>query len=81
VTYVYDSDFRDGRPFAEARALLGGKAANLSVMAVDLGSGGGLPGLVLARASANQRHLQPSRLLRLSLRQQMPRSFYTLVIL
>jgi pyruvate, orthophosphate dikinase len=37
VTYVYDSDFPHARSFSEIRALLGGKAANLSVMANDLG--------------------------------------------
>jgi pyruvate, orthophosphate dikinase len=38
VTYVFDCDQRlDGMTFAEVRSLLGGKAANLSVMAAELG--------------------------------------------
>jgi pyruvate,orthophosphate dikinase len=37
VTYVYDCDQPPERPFAEVTALLGGKAANLAVMAGDLG--------------------------------------------
>jgi pyruvate, orthophosphate dikinase len=38
VTYVFDCDERlDGLTFAEVKRLLGGKAANLSVMAADLG--------------------------------------------
>ncbi len=37
VNYVYDCDHRHDLPFAEVRRLVGGKAANLTVMAVDLG--------------------------------------------
>jgi pyruvate,orthophosphate dikinase len=38
VTYVHDCDQRhEGLTFAEVRRLVGGKAANLTVMAVDLG--------------------------------------------
>jgi pyruvate,orthophosphate dikinase len=38
VTYVFDCDARlDDLTFAEVRSLLGGKAANLSVMAAELG--------------------------------------------
>ena len=37
MNYVYDVDFPHARPFAEVRTLIGGKAANLSVMAVELG--------------------------------------------
>jgi pyruvate,orthophosphate dikinase len=37
VTYVYDCDHRHDLPFAEVKRLVGGKAANLSVMALDLG--------------------------------------------
>jgi pyruvate,orthophosphate dikinase len=38
VTYVYDCDHRhDGLTFPEVKRLVGGKAANLTVMAVDLG--------------------------------------------
>jgi len=38
VTYVYDCDHRhDGLTFPEVKLLVGGKAANLTVMAVDLG--------------------------------------------
>jgi pyruvate,orthophosphate dikinase len=38
VTYVYDCDHRhDGLTFGEVKRLVGGKAANLTVMAVDLG--------------------------------------------
>jgi pyruvate,orthophosphate dikinase len=37
VTYVYDCDHPHERPFAEVTALVGGKAAGLSVMARDLG--------------------------------------------
>jgi len=37
VTYVFDCDERlDGMTFTEVKSLLGGKAANLSVMAADL---------------------------------------------
>jgi pyruvate,orthophosphate dikinase len=37
VTYVYDCDHRHDLSFAEVKRLVGGKAANLSVMALDLG--------------------------------------------
>jgi pyruvate,orthophosphate dikinase len=38
VTYVFDCDQQhDGLSFAEVKRLVGGKAANLTVMAVDLG--------------------------------------------
>ena len=37
MTYVYDCDHRHDLPFAEVKRLVGGKAANLAVMAVDLG--------------------------------------------
>ena len=38
MTYVYDCDHRhDGLTFPEVKRLVGGKAANLTVMAVDLG--------------------------------------------
>jgi pyruvate,orthophosphate dikinase len=37
VIYVYDCDHRHDLPFAEVKRLVGGKAANLAVMAVDLG--------------------------------------------
>jgi pyruvate,orthophosphate dikinase len=37
VTYVYDCDHRHDLPFSEVKRLVGGKAANLSVMALDLG--------------------------------------------
>ncbi|HJW23101.1 MAG TPA: pyruvate, phosphate dikinase [Candidatus Limnocylindrales bacterium] len=37
MPYVYDSDQAHGRSAAEVTALLGGKAANLAVMAHDLG--------------------------------------------
>jgi pyruvate,orthophosphate dikinase len=37
VTYIYDCDHRHGLPFEDVKSLVGGKAANLSVMAVDLG--------------------------------------------
>ncbi len=37
MSYVYDCDQRPGLPFAEVKRLLGGKAANLAVMAGDLG--------------------------------------------
>jgi pyruvate,orthophosphate dikinase len=37
VSYVYDCDYRHELTFAEANRLVGGKAANLAVMAVDLG--------------------------------------------
>ena len=37
VSYVYDCDHRHDLSFAEVRRLVGGKAANLAVMAVDLG--------------------------------------------
>ena len=37
MSYVFDWDVRHDRPFSEVVALLGGKAANLSVMALDLG--------------------------------------------
>jgi pyruvate,orthophosphate dikinase len=37
VSYVYDCDHRHDLPFAEVKRLVGGKAANLAVMAVDLG--------------------------------------------
>jgi pyruvate,orthophosphate dikinase len=37
VTRVYDCDHRLGLPPAEVKRLVGGKAANLAVMAVDLG--------------------------------------------
>ena len=37
LRWVYDYDHRHGLPFGEVKALLGGKAANLAVMAVDLG--------------------------------------------
>ncbi len=40
MTYVYDCDHRHDLPFAEVKRLVGGKAANLAVMALDLG----LPG-------------------------------------
>jgi pyruvate,orthophosphate dikinase len=36
VTYVYDCDQRHDLSFAEAQRLMGGKAANLAVMALDL---------------------------------------------
>ncbi len=37
MSYVYDCDQRPDLPFAEVKRLLGGKAANLAVMAGDLG--------------------------------------------
>jgi pyruvate,orthophosphate dikinase len=37
VSYVYDCDQRPDLPFADVKRLLGGKAANLAVMAGDLG--------------------------------------------
>jgi len=38
VRYVYDCDDRhDGLTLAEVKRIVGGKAANLTVMAVDLG--------------------------------------------
>jgi len=37
VPYVYDCDHRHDLPFPEVKRLVGGKAANLSVMALDLG--------------------------------------------
>lgn len=37
LSYIYDCDHRHDLPFAEAKRLVGGKAANLAVMAVDLG--------------------------------------------
>jgi len=37
TTWVYDCDHRFGLPFGEVKAIMGGKAANLAVMAVDLG--------------------------------------------
>ena len=37
MSYVYDCDHRHDLPFAEVKRLVGGKAANLAVMAVDLG--------------------------------------------
>ncbi len=37
VSWVYDSDYRHSLPFGEVRALMGGKAANLAIMALDLG--------------------------------------------
>ena len=37
MSYVYDCDQRPDLPFADANRLLGGKAANLAVMAGDLG--------------------------------------------
>jgi len=37
VSYVYDCDHRHDLPFAEVKRLVGGKAANLAVMAVELG--------------------------------------------
>ncbi len=37
MTYVYDCDHRHDRPFADVKRLVGGKAANLAVMAADLG--------------------------------------------
>ncbi len=37
VSYVYDCDHHHDLTFAEIKQLLGGKAANLTVMAVDLG--------------------------------------------
>ncbi|TAK02571.1 MAG: pyruvate, phosphate dikinase [Chloroflexota bacterium] len=37
MPYVYDCDHLHDRPFAEVTALVGGKAANLSVMAGELG--------------------------------------------
>src|ERR1035437_5742022 len=37
VTRVYDCDHRHDLPFADVKRLVGGKAANLAVMAVDLG--------------------------------------------
>ena len=37
MTYVYDCDHRHDLPFPEVKRLVGGKAANLSVMALDLG--------------------------------------------
>src|SRR5664279_5854752 len=37
MTRVYDCDHRHDLPFAEIKRLVGGKAANLAVMAVDLG--------------------------------------------
>ena len=37
MPYVYDADYPHDRPLAEVAALIGGKAANLGVMARDLG--------------------------------------------
>ena len=37
LRWVYDYDHRHGLPFGEVKALIGGKAANLAVMAFDLG--------------------------------------------
>jgi pyruvate,orthophosphate dikinase len=37
VSYVHDCDYRHDLPFTEVELLVGGKAANLAVMAVDLG--------------------------------------------
>ncbi len=37
MSYVYDCDHRHDLPFAELKRLMGGKAANLAVMALDLG--------------------------------------------
>jgi pyruvate, orthophosphate dikinase len=37
VTYVYAFDHRHGLPFSEVKARIGGKAANLGVMATELG--------------------------------------------
>ncbi len=37
MSYVYDCDQRPDLPFADVKRLLGGKAANLAVMAGDLG--------------------------------------------
>jgi len=37
VSYVYDCDHRHDLTFAEMKCLVGGKAANLAVMALDLG--------------------------------------------
>jgi pyruvate, orthophosphate dikinase len=37
MTWVYDCDHDHGRPLHEVKALIGGKAANLAVMARDLG--------------------------------------------
>jgi pyruvate,orthophosphate dikinase len=37
LSYVYDCDRRPDLPFADVKRLLGGKAANLAVMAGDLG--------------------------------------------
>ncbi len=37
MTYVFDWDFRHDLTFSEVKTLLGGKAANLGVMALDLG--------------------------------------------
>ncbi len=36
MSYVYDCDHRHGLTFAEMKQLMGGKAANLAVMALDL---------------------------------------------
>ena len=37
LRWVYDCDHLHGLPFGEVKALIGGKAANLAVMALDLG--------------------------------------------
>jgi pyruvate,orthophosphate dikinase len=37
MSWVYDCDYRHGLSFGEVKALMGGKAANLAVMALDLG--------------------------------------------
>jgi pyruvate,orthophosphate dikinase len=37
MSWVYDCDYRHSLPFGEVKALMGGKAANLAVMALDLG--------------------------------------------
>ncbi|HEX9550751.1 MAG TPA: PEP/pyruvate-binding domain-containing protein, partial [Candidatus Limnocylindrales bacterium] len=37
MPYVYDCDQPPDRPLTEVTALLGGKAANLAVMAAELG--------------------------------------------
>ncbi len=37
MSWVYDCDYRHRLPFGELKALMGGKSANLTVMALDLG--------------------------------------------
>ena len=37
MSWVYDCDYRHSLPFGEVKALMGGKAASLAVMALDLG--------------------------------------------